>query len=41
MGYTFWDLVVSKRNLIEDLMAMDKAVGTVMGTRKAEVKKEQ
>ena len=25
MGYSFWDLVVAKRNLVEDLMAMDKA----------------
>lgn len=28
MGYGFWDLVVSDRNLIEDLMAMDKAAET-------------
>jgi len=25
LGYGFWDLVVAKRNLIEDLMAMDEA----------------
>ena len=24
LSYTFWDLVVAKRNVIEDLMAMDK-----------------
>jgi all-trans-retinol 13,14-reductase len=25
LGYSFWDLVIAKRNLIEDIMAMDKA----------------
>ena len=39
MGYTFWDLVVAKRNLIEDLMAMDKEAEKTKKT--VEVKKEK
>ena len=27
LGYGAWDLIVGKRNLVEDLMAMDKAAG--------------
>lgn len=31
LGYGAWDLIVAKRNLIEDLMAMDKAAALRKG----------